>query len=72
MKHERETHAPDLECGPYGCDICNLFICSICNGAEGSPTTDCPCYTVPTDMQDLVMAGKIDFVVDKWVSKIER
>lgn len=69
MEHTRATHAADLDCGPYGCDICNLFICSVCNGAEGSLTTDCPCYQVPQVMQELVYAGAIDFVGDRWVAK---
>ena len=69
MKHTRAVHAPDLDCGPYGCNICNLFICESCGGAEGSLTTDCPCYKIPYVMDQLVYAGAIDFVVDQWVTK---
>lgn len=69
VKHTRATHAPDLDCGPYGCGVCNLFICELCGGAEGSLTTDCPCYKVPYVMGQLVYAGAIDFIVDQWVEK---
>ena len=69
MKHERATHPSDYDCGPYGCNVCNLFICSICGGAEGSLTTDCCGYKVPYVMDKLVYAGAIDFVVDQWVTK---
>ena len=69
VKHVRATHAPNSDCGPYGCNICNLFLCAVCGGAEGSLTTDCPCYKVPYVMDQLVYAGAIDFVVDQWVEK---
>jgi len=39
----------------------------MCGGAEGSLTTDCPCYKVPYSMGEMVYAGLIDFVVDKWI-----
>jgi hypothetical protein len=69
MKHERATHPTEKDCGPYGCNVCNLFICSVCGGVEGSLTTDCPCYQVPYIMGQLVYAGAIDFVVDQWITK---
>lgn len=66
MNHERAKHE---NCDDIGCNICNLYICSMCGGAEGSLTTDCPCYQVPYIMGQLVYAEAIDFVVDKWVTK---
>jgi len=69
MKHERAKHPFSHECADWSCNICNLFICSICGGAEGSLTTDCPCYPVPYVMDQLVYAGAIDFVVDQWITK---
>lgn len=66
MKHERKTHE---NCDDITCPVCNLFICAICGGAEGSLTTDCCCYKVPYVMDQLVYAGAIDFVVDQWITK---
>jgi len=66
VKHEQATHS---NCENMSCSICNLWVCSMCGGAEGSLTTDCPCYQVPYVMRQLVYAGAIDFVVDKWVTK---
>jgi hypothetical protein len=71
LKHVRATHPPDQDCGPYGCNVCNLFICSVCGGAEGSLTTHCPGYQVPPTMSNLVYAGAIDFVDGQWVVKDE-
>jgi hypothetical protein len=46
-----------------------LHHCKICNGAEGTLPTDCPCYPIPESMQMLIWNGVIDFVVDMWVTK---
>ncbi len=72
MKHKRATHTLDYPCGPYGCNICNLFICSVCGGGEGSLTTDCCGYKVPYAMDQLVYAGTIDFVEGRWVAQSTR
>lgn len=72
LKHIRATHPSEQECGPYGCNLCNLFLCSVCGGAEGSLATECPGYRVPTVMNDLVYAGAIDFVAGRWVTKDDR
>jgi hypothetical protein len=67
--HVKATHPPDKNCGPYGCNVCNLFICSVCGGAEGSLPTECPGYRMPPTMADLVYAGAIDYVGGQWVTK---
>ncbi len=54
-----------------GCQFCDggLFLCTVCGGAEGSLTADCPDYKIPYEVsQNLVYGGRWDFVTDKgWV-----
>lgn len=52
------------ECKDENCFTCvaALVSCVVCNGAEGSLTTDCPAIPLNTIMQDMVMANKLDFV----------
>jgi len=55
-------------CDPYGCNLCNLFICVICNGAEGSLPTDCPGVKMMEEQEQQIYAGKLDYRVDKgWI-----
>lgn len=57
-------------CGPYGCNLCNLFVCSVCGTAEGSLTTDCPGVSVSSDDQDRIYRdGNLDFRDGKWVNE---
>jgi hypothetical protein len=65
--HIRATHPPDLDCGPYGCNVCNLFICSVCGGAEGSLASECPGVQLTTEQQDEIYAGTLDFKNGEWV-----
>lgn len=67
--HTRATHPPDKDCGPYGCNVCNLFICSVCGGAEGSLATECPDAQITTGQQDEIYAGTLDFKNGEWVRK---
>lgn len=59
MKHTKETHK---ECEIQNCPICDgdLFSCTVCDGAEGSLTTDC--YGSPLTSIELegVMQGEFD------------
>jgi len=61
MKHTRATHHPKLDCGPYGCNICNLFLCTVCVGAEGSLPTDCPGVRMTQEQEQNVYAGQLDY-----------
>lgn len=63
MKHVR------VQCEP-GCDcvVCRggLFLCAVCNGAEGSLPTECPGQRMTAQQQDEIMAGRLDFVHGVW------
>lgn len=57
-------------CGPYGCNVCNLFICSVCGCAEGSLTTDCPGVDVSDKDQDRIYRdGNLDYRNGAWVNE---
>jgi hypothetical protein len=68
MKHTNLTHPPAYICDDLGCTICELFICSVCGGAEGSLTTDCPGVKVPYEVGQRVYAGEIDYINGVWRS----
>ena len=40
--HQRARHPEGYQCTNDSCVVCNLFICDICNGAEGSLLPKCP------------------------------
>lgn len=66
MKHKFEQHNP---CSSEGhCRICDggLAVCTVCWGAEGTLTLECPRVKVPMPMQDLVYAGKLDYENGTW------
>lgn len=67
--HTRAAHAPDKDCGPYGCNVCNLFICSVCGGVEGSLATECPGVRLTLEQQDEIYAGILDFKNGGWLRK---
>lgn len=56
-------------CGKYGCSVCDggLFICAVCNCAEGTLTTHCPGAQVPGKVQDSIFAGSLDYVNGRWL-----
>lgn len=58
------------------CDLCNydrhpeLFICSVCWGAEGELTKDCPGIEMTVEQRDEVYKGQLNYFEDKgWVRK---
>lgn len=71
MKHTRATseRCKAGGCGPYGCNLCNLFLCSVCHGAEGSLPTDCPGVRMTEIQETLVYDGQLDYREGKgWVA----
>lgn len=67
LQHQRSTHT---DCQKEHCHICDggLFVCSVCNGAEGELTTECPGYRVEASVLEDVHQGKRDFVGGKWTT----
>lgn len=47
--HVRETHA---DCHNISCCVCNLYICKVCGGAEGSLLPVCPGHQLTMDQHD--------------------
>lgn len=60
-KHKRAP-CTDPDCDGR-CVLCNLFICSVCCGAEGSLPTDCPGVQMSMLLSDEVYAGRLDYKV---------
>lgn len=69
MKHVRVQHN---HCELANCPICDggLFICRICNGAEGTLTADCPGIIINQEQQNQIYQGKLDYVNGKWIRSL--
>lgn len=72
-EHVRRVHVPPETCpekhvwgGP--CYTCDLFICSVCNCAEGTLTTDCAGVVVDEETQQRVYTQGEDFIGGVWVN----
>lgn len=62
----------DPECDG-NCNTCALYICSVCNCAEGTLLTHCPGVPVNMDSQDAIMSNHvIDFTMRKTLATIKR
>lgn len=62
------------ECGrERHCFFCDggLFLCTVCNGAEGSLPKECPGRQMTTEEADAVYAGKLGYINHAWVVKGE-
>ncbi len=59
MKHTRAECDGCYE--THGCNLCNLFVCSVCHGAEGSLTTDCPNVKMTAEQESDVYEGILDY-----------
>lgn len=68
MGHVRETKCTRDDCGGT-CVVCCLFICKVCNGAEGSLATECPGRRITSEEGDAIYAGTLDFVEGQWKTK---
>lgn len=64
MKHTRLTHE---NCYNNNCLVCNLFLCSVCNGLEGSLASQCPGRRLTQLEEQAVYKGVIDFRNGVWV-----
>jgi hypothetical protein len=47
-----------------GCEHCALDVCSVCGGAEGSLTTDCPGTKVDSDRHQEICETNLDYTDD--------
>lgn len=65
MRHTKKEHCT---CNGEGtCNSCVLFWCEVCNGAEGSLTTDCCGRKLTEKEENLVMTRQLDFIGGIWV-----
>ncbi len=55
---------------PSWCPYCDggLFYCTVCQGAEGTLTKECPGVSISNDDQELIMHG-LDYWDGKWQSR---
>lgn len=63
--HLYEVHE---KCEKAHCLICDggLAVCTVCGGAEGTLTTECPEYPLTRVQQQEVYAGRADFIGGGW------
>jgi hypothetical protein len=66
MEHIRVECA---EAGCPGCNLCHLFLCAVCRGAEGSLPSECPGVEMTEEQEAAVYAGAIDFIDGMWMDK---
>ena len=50
----------DKECDG-NCNLCCLFLCSVCGGAESSLTKECCGYNLAYEVLERVSQGKLDY-----------
>ncbi len=66
------TWAKHENCSDWSCPICvgGLGFCTVCNGAEGTLTTEC-CGRPITEEEEhrVYIAGNLDFYDGKWRAK---
>ena len=57
-------------CQVTHCNICDggLALCTVCNGAEASLTTECPGRKISDEEQDQIVKGNLDYNED-WINK---
>lgn len=68
MKHKQKEYCT---CGGAGtCTGCTLFVCDICNGAEGSLPTHCPGRRMTEEEEKLVFNGSLDYQNGKWINRV--
>ncbi len=63
----------ECNCHQTGCMFCDggLGHCTVCNGFEGTLTTDCCGRKITEDEEDAIYKkGTLDFVNGEWVHKV--
>ena len=65
LKHVKLRH---IDCDNPHCNVCNLYVCATCGGAEGSLTTACPGVQMSWDQTSGVYHGSLDFKDGRWVA----
>jgi hypothetical protein len=68
MPHVK-LHCTDIGPGCEGgtCNLCQLFTCAVCGGAECCLPVDCPGERFSNEQADLICAGKLDYLQGEWV-----
>lgn len=63
--HIYEEHE---NCQELHCHICDggLAVCTVCGGAEGSLTTECPGVRMTALESEYVYSGDLDFINGRW------
>ena len=64
MPKHRQMKCTDKECTGM-CHACTLSCCSVCRGAEGTLTTDCPGVLVSSEVSDMVYNKGLNYTDDK-------
>lgn len=66
MDHQYLKHR---DCELMHCNICDggLAVCTVCNGVEGSLTTECPGEPMTFVRKEAVYQGHMDYQNGKWV-----
>lgn len=64
----REHTEYQCNCGTMGCHFCDggLFHCTVCNGFEGSLTSECFGHKLPEQVLDMVYKEGWDFHDGIW------
>lgn len=64
---EHVKHACSAEDCQWCSDSNELFLCGVCNGAEGELTTECPGVTMTPEQLEASLAGTLDYVAGAFV-----
>ncbi len=65
---EHKAYVCPPSCDLPDCNFCEggLFLCTVCDCAEGSLATECPGHRVSMAQQDLIMTGELDYEEGRW------
>jgi hypothetical protein len=59
------------ECEPRcsGCNLCELFVCKLCEAGEGTLPSHCPGEPISSDDQTLIYHNTLDFHLGAWINR---